>query len=343
MAFMMRPKALTFLPGLILALPPVVLAFGLANLQGLKAVGPLGLALVIGLAVRLVYTPGPLAQPGLEFAAKSLLRLGVVLLGVRLNLGLLFKAGPVVLFLDLLVIVLALLLINTVGKAMGMPRGLRLSLALGTGICGASAIAAGASVLRAREEHVSLAVAVVSLVGTMGVIGLTLVAPLFPSKAVLGLLAGATLHEVAQVLAVGAALGPSILDLATLAKLTRVALLAPTLLLVGVVLARREGGIPDDLRQGHHAPLLPPFLLGFLVLGSIASLGLIPQEWKNSLQTLSQVFTAISMAAIGLGVDMRNLRGHGLSAAWVGFVGYISLLIAVSLALAILGVATRAF
>lgn len=330
---MTRSAALKFFPGLVLVLPPVVLAFALANLPGLKAVGPLGLALLVGLVVRLVYTPWPAAGPGLDFAAKSLLRLGVVLLGVRLNLGLLFQAGPLILLLDLGVIALALLLVNAVGKAMGMPRGLRLSLALGTGICGASAIAAGASVVRAKEEHVSLAVAVVSLMGTIGALGLTLVAPWFHSQAALWLLAGATLHEVAQVLAVGAALGPSALDLATLAKLTRVALLAPTLLLLGVIVARREPS--GAVQQGNRPPLLPPFLLGFLALGGVASLGLIPPELKSGLQTASQVLTAISMAAIGLGVDLKSLRGHGLPAAWVGLVGFAFLLLAAGLVLAL--------
>ncbi|MER3490119.1 MAG: putative sulfate exporter family transporter [Meiothermus sp.] len=330
---MTRPAALKFLPGLVLVLPPVVLAFLLASLPGLKAVGPLGLALLVGLMLRLAYTPPTAVRPGLDFAAKSLLRLGVVFLGVRLNLGLLLQAGPLILVLDLGVIALALLLVNAVGKAMGMPRGLRLSLALGTGICGASAIAAGASVVRAKEEHVSLAVAVVSLMGTLGALGLTLIAPWFHSQAMLGLLAGATLHEVAQVLAVGVALGPSALDLATLTKLTRVALLAPTLLLLGVILARREGHLGDP--QGRRPPLLPPFLLGFIALGGLASLGLIPPELKGSLQTASQVLTATSMAAIGLGVDLRSLRGHGLPAAWVGFVGFAFLLLAAGLVLAL--------
>lgn len=101
--------------------------------------------------------------------------------------------------------------------------------------------------------------------GTIGALGLTLMAPWFHSQAALGLLAGATLHEVAQVLAVGAALGPSALDLATLAKLTRVALLAPTLLLLGVIVARRE--LSGAVRQGRRPPFCPPSSWGSLPWG----------------------------------------------------------------------------
>lgn len=317
-----------YAPGLLLVLPVVALAFALAELRGFRILGPLGLALFLGLLLRLVYLPPDPAKPGIELAAKGLLRLGVVFLGVRLNLALLVQAGPYLLLLDLGVVLLALLGISALGRSLGLSRGLRLCLALGTGVCGASAIAAGAQVVRAKEEEVSLAVAVVSLLGSLGALGLSLAAP-WVHPQTLGLLAGATLHEVAQVLAVGVALGPEALDLATLTKLTRVALLAPTLLGLGLFLAHRgeEGG-------RSRAPLLPPFLLGFLVLGAMNSLGLLPSFLKGLLLALSQVCTAAAMAAIGLGVEVRTLRGHGLRAAGVGLLGFAVLLLAVGLALA---------
>lgn len=328
-----RPASLV--PGLSLAALLCGAAFLLAPLPGLHLAGTLGLALFLGVAWRVALGLAPAAVPGVRFTAKTLLRLGIVLLGVRLNFGLLVSAGPLVLLLDLLIIGCGLLAVEGLGRLFKLPRSLRLVLAVGTSICGASAIAAAAPITGADEDEVSQAVGVISLLGALGVIGFTIIGPLLQLSDVhYGLLTGSTLQEVGHVLAAGAAAGSNALDLATVTKLTRVALLAPVLLLVSGLLNRNAGNIrvtesaaDTSAAAGKpvRAPLLPGFLLGFLLLGAVNSAGLIPPLAGSLLQQGSVVLTAAAMAAIGLGVDPLVLRRTGARTALVALLGFICL------------------
>ena len=322
------------LPGLVLTALLTTLAYSLDRLPGLGLLGTLGLALVLGLACRALFGLPKAAAPGVTFSAKTLLNLGVILLGARLNFALLYAAGPSVLLLDLLVVGAGMLTIERLGKRMGLTRGLRLALAVGSSICGPSAIAAAVPIIGANDDEVSVAVGTVSLLGALGAVGYILLAPLLElSPRVYGLMTGATLQSVGHVLAAGAAGGAGALDLATLTKLTRVALLAPVLLVVGWLLARygeagregagREGaGLERVASPKARPPLLPGFLIGFLALGALNSFGLIPRSLINILNPASVVLTTVAMAGIGLGVNFGVLRRIGGGAAVLALLGF---------------------
>lgn len=300
-------------------------AYALSRLPGFGLMGALGLALLLGLFWRALFGLPDTAVAGSRFSARTLLRIGVVLLGVRLDFALLYGAGPVVLGLDLLVIVFGLVVMERLGKWMSLPRGLRLTVAVGSAVCGASAIAAAAPVVGADSDEVSVSVGIISVLGTVGVVFYALLAPLLNmSVERYGLMTGSTLHEVAQVLAAGAAQGAEALDLATLTKLTRVALLAPVLLIIGSVLSRRDGASTTAHTSGIAAktPLLPAFLVGFLTVGVVNSLGFIPPALAGVMATASLVLTAASMAGIGLGVDFGVLRRIGGGPAVLAVVGF---------------------
>lgn len=320
--------------GLLLTGALAVVASLAARLPGLATLGPLGIAMLLGVLWRTAAGLGSALVPGATFAARTLLRVGVVLLGVRLDFALLLKAGPRVLLLDLLVVVIGTLAMERFGKMLGLGRGVRLGLALGSCICGAAAIAAAAPIIRASDDDVSVSVGIVSLLGTVGVVGFAVLAPVVGmSVQRYGLMTGATLHEVAQVLAAGAAHGARALDLATITKLTRVALLAPTLLIVGAVLRRRDaagnGGATGAVRR---PPLLPGFLIGFLALGALRSVGMVPAPMVPLLQTGSTVLMTAAMAGIGLAVDLRVVRRIGAPAVALAVAGF-----ALTLSLATLG------
>lgn len=327
-------------PGLGLAAALAVAATLTARLPGLAVLGPLGIAMVLGVAWRATAGLGTAALPGTVFAARTLLRVGVVLLGIRLDFGLLVAAGPRVVVLDLLVVTLGMLAMERLGKALGLERGLRLSLAVGSCICGAAAVAAAAPMIRASDDDVSVSVGIVSLLGTLGVIGFAVLAPILGmSVQRYGLMTGSTLHEVAQVLAAGAARGGAALDLATITKLTRVALLAPTLLVVGTILHRRDRirGVRDAGLTGRRPPLLPGFLIGFLALGALRSLGVVPGAWVGPLQNGSTILMTVAMAAIGLAVDLRVVRRIGAPAIVLALAGFAVTLTIATLATAGLG------
>lgn len=321
---------LGLVPGLALVLALVLVAFGLASVPHLGLVGPLVLALLVGLAWRRVFGLSAPLRDGTRFAARTLLKVGVVLLGIRLDFGLLAQVGWIILVADLLVISIGLLASELLGRALNMPRSLRLSLGVGTSICGASAIVAATSVTRARDQEVSVSIAVISLLGTLGVIGYTVGAQfLDPSGGLLGLMIGSTLQEVGHVIAAGYGVSREAGDLATLVKLSRVALLAPVLLLIGIV-----NGLGAEERAatagGKPPPVVPWFLGGFLLLGLINTSGLLPEAVYEPTYLSSVFLTAAAMAGIGLQVEVGSLVRTGTRALWVGSVAFLGLVLAMA-------------
>ena len=321
----LRPLHRHLLPGLLLVALLTAVSYGLASLPALALVGTLVIALIVGLAWRsLAGLPESLAG-GASFAARNLLRIGIVLLGVRLDFGLLLQVGPLVLLGSVAVVTLGLLGIEHLGRAAGLPRGLRLGIAVGTSICGASAILAAVPTARMKEEEAGVAVGIISVLGTVGVLGFALAASLLqPSEQLYGLVVGLTLQEVAQVLAAGYASGTEAGDLATIVKLSRVALLAPTLLTLSWLMGRREGTSPVT---GLRLPV-PLFLLGFLAVGALNSLGLIPLAIASVMEAASGLLMAAAMVGLGLGVDLSVFRRVGARAVLVGAAGFIGLVVA---------------
>jgi uncharacterized integral membrane protein (TIGR00698 family) len=307
----------------------------LAGLPGVKILGPLGLALLLGIATRALWGLPAWAKPGSSYAAKTLLRLGIVLLGVRLNFAKALAAGPLVLLLDGAMVTLGIVLVERLGKWLGLSRGLRLALAFGTGICGASAAVAAGSVVGAKDEEVSLAVGTVSLLGTVGVLGYIAAGQALGLAASptgqehYGLLTGATLQEVGQVVAASSALGPVAADLATLVKLTRVAMLAPALLLAQAILRLRDArnrftGSEDELLEASGPQnVFPVFLLGFLATGVLASSGFLPKSLLDVMQPASVLLTTAAMVGIGLSVDLRAIGRVGAKTIGIGAIGFV--------------------
>ena len=304
-------------------------AFGLARLPFGASLGPLVVALLLGVALA---ASGWARRrrlgesPGVRFVARDLLRLGIVLLGARLDVRVLAAIGPWALAGSVLGVIVAFAAVEAAGRLLRLPPELRRVVAIGTAICGASAIAAALPLLRARAEHASLAIATISLVGTVGVLGFAGWNALTDaSSGTAALLAGATLQEVGHVVAAGDALGEDAADTALLVKLSRVVLLAPTLVVLGLVTRRAR---TDE--AGTRPALLPGFVVGFLATSALVSVGAIPPTWATILADAGVIATAAAMAAIGLGVDLRVLRTRGRAAVTLGTLGFVALLAAMA-------------
>jgi uncharacterized integral membrane protein (TIGR00698 family) len=300
-------------------------AFALARLPLGSSLGPLVVALLLGVALAASGWARRRRlgeRPGVRFVARDLLRLGIVLLGARLDVRVLTEIGPWALAGSVAGVAVAFAVVEGAGRALRLPPELRRAVAVGTAICGASAIAAALPLLRARAEHASLAIATISLVGIAGVLGFAGWSALTDAPTgTAALLAGAALQEVGHVVAAGDALGQDAAETALLVKLSRVVLLAPTLLVLGWVSRRARAS-----EGGRRPALVPGFVAGFLATSALVSLGVIPPSWAAILAEGGVIATAAAMAAIGLGVDLRVLRARGRAAVVLGALGFVALL-----------------
>ncbi|QJC54358.1 putative sulfate exporter family transporter [Paenibacillus albicereus] len=326
-----RPR---LLPGLFLTALLAAAGRMLGELPGLGVLGPLVLAILLGMAYRewLGGVPDD-AAAGIAFSSKQLLRLGIVLLGMRLNLGDIAAAGPGVLAIDAIHIAVTIPLVCWLAGKLGADRRLGLLTACGTAICGAAAVAAIAPQLKAKGEETAVAAATVAILGTIFTIAYTLLQPLLPlGSAAYGAWAGSTLHEVAHALAAAEPYGEEALDMAVLVKLTRVAMLVPAALLIGLWTQRRklrrsgeQQAAAAGREGGGQRVQVPWFIFGFLATSGIHTLGFVPEEAAQALVTAAYLLIAMGMAGLGLGVDFATFRRLGGRVFAAGFGGSLLL------------------
>ena len=315
------------LPGVGLCVAVTAAAFALedveARLAGRAWLESLVLAILIGTAIRTAWTPGKVWRTGIDFSAKMLLEIAVVLLGASISAAILMSAGVGLLVGIAVVVALAICFSYGVGRMVGLPHRMATLVACGNSICGNSAIAAVAPVIGADGDDIAASIAFTAVLGVVVV----LVLPFFGialhmSGFQFGALAGLTVYAVPQVLAAAAPLGPVAVQVGTLVKLVRVLMLGPVCLILAL-LAVRSREEPDeaapsvtagDRPRGGRPPLhklIPWFILGFLALMAARSLGAIPDVALAPMAKAAGLLTVISMAALGLGVDIRVVARAG--------------------------------
>ncbi|MEM7050020.1 MAG: putative sulfate exporter family transporter [Acidobacteriota bacterium] len=319
-------------PGLLLASAIALVAFGLHAMLPTavgRAVGAVVLAVLLGLIVGQAVPTGEALAPGLRFAFQTLLRLAIVLLGVRLSFAQVAAIGGRAVLLILVLMALAL------GVAHGLGRWSRISprlaslIGVGTAVCGNSAIAAVAPVIAARDEEVSFAVATNTLFGTLAVFLYPMLAVLLGLDAVAyGTWAGVAVNDTSQVVAAGFAHSPEAGEVATAVKLTRNALMGFVILMMGWLYRTGGAGIPlgRRLRQS-----VPPFVLGFLAMAALRTVGAFDLlsaatgiDWVAVLSTASRWLILIALAAVGASTRLANLRRAGWRPLAVGLAAAVA-------------------
>ncbi|WP_336492065.1 YeiH family protein [Methylobacterium nigriterrae] len=315
------------LPGLVLCLVVTGAAVALEHVEvelfGRAWLEGLVLAILIGTAVRTAWTPSERWRAGIAFSAKTLLEIAVVLLGASLSVATILAAGPGLLVGIAAVVAVAIAVSYSLGRALGLPRRMAVLVACGNSICGNSAIAAVAPVIGADGGDVAASIAFTAVLGVLVVLGLPLLVPLLHlSHMQYGVLAGLTVYAVPQVLAATLPAGLVATQIGTLVKLVRVLMLGPVVLVLSMLASRlREetdgpaprvtaGGRPARGRVAIHH-LVPWFILAFLTMAALRSLGLIPQVALGPIATVATLLTIVSMAALGLGVDVRVVARAG--------------------------------
>lgn len=326
-----RVQVNRILPGLLLCIGVSLAALGLERLQlavsGRAWIETLVLAILLGTAVRTAWTPSERWRPGVDFSAKLVLEIAVVLLGASISAQAVRAAGPMLIGGIALIVAVSLAATYGMGRAVGLPRKMALLIASGNSICGNSAIAAVASVIGAKPKDVASAIAFTAVLGVAVVLLLPLGAGLLGlNMRSYGVVAGLTVYAVPQVLAATAPAGALAVQVGTMVKLIRVLLLGPLVLLLSVIGSRGEAGRLPALHR-----LVPWFIVGFVLLAVARSLGLIPDAAVAYFAFAATVLTVLAMAALGLGVDLRAIAAAG---ARVSLVVTLSLLLLAGMAFA---------
>ena len=315
----------SILPGLALCLVVTVASYALAAgeraLIGKAWLEALVLAILVGTCVRSLWTPAAKFHAGITFSAKYLLEIAVVLLGASVSGATILSAGPGLLIGIAGVVVIAILLSFGIGRLLGLPTRMALLVACGNSICGNSAIAAVAPVIGADSDDVAASIAFTAVLGVVVVLLLPLLGIILGmSGLAYGALAGLTVYAVPQVLAAASPLGALAIQTGTLVKLVRVLMLGPVCLVLSFVAPRLAPEIvpagevvAGETTRKHHGltHFVPWFIIGFLILVVCRSLGFVPTAAIAPLSKVATLLTVISMAALGLGVDVRTVAKAG--------------------------------
>lgn len=265
------------------------------------------IVILLGMAWRSVRPVPTRTIPGVRFAQRPVLRWAVAGLGFRLSLGELWRIGGPALGVVVISTFAALLFGWWIARRLGLGEKLSLLLGVGGAICGASAIVAADSVVQAERRDTALALGIITLLGTIGIL-------LYPAlhhalglpEFVYGVWDGASLHEMAQVVAAGFGVSDEAARVATVVKLARIALLAPVVLGLAWLLRRRQEGVGRAVV----APV-PWFLVLFVVFAAINSTGWIPASWSSVIRRVDLWLLAIGMAGVGLQIGLADIRSAG--------------------------------
>ncbi|MET0446531.1 MAG: putative sulfate exporter family transporter [Pseudorhodoplanes sp.] len=311
-------------PGLALAALVTLVAWGVERLEvhvlGNPFVDALVVAILLGTTLHTGFGLHPRARAGVHFASKSLLELAIVLLGASISFRTIEQAGGRMIAVVALVVLLSLVISYTLSRLLGLPDKLATLVACGNSICGNSAIVAAAPVIDARPEDVASSISFTAALGILVVLLLPLcVTVLGLNQWQYGVAAGLTVYAVPQVLAATHTIGVASVQIGTVVKLMRVLMLGPVVILLGLRSGRVNGRRPA-LRD-----MLPWFIIGFLLMMGLHSFDLIPAATLGPLQTASTVLTVLSMAALGLSVDLRAVMTAGGRVLAAGTLSLIAL------------------
>lgn len=284
--------------------------YTLAKVPGFQLIGQMALAIFLAVAYRHVFGYPEALKSGITFASKQLLRVAIMLYGLKLNIYIIVQDGIGLLLRDAFIIVFAIGFTLWLAKRLKAERNISLLLGVGTGVCGAAAIAAVAPIVKAKEEDTALSVGIIALLGTLFAVTYTFIAPILPlSMGDYAIWAGLSLHELAHVVLAAAPAGDDGLALALLAKLGRVLLLIPLCFILVFIMKRKNAQTSHEKTNIQ----IPYFLFGFIIfslLGTFVLGPIIPVNDTviNGVSEATTWLLTAAMVGLGLNINLRDLR-----------------------------------
>ncbi|WP_369823652.1 YeiH family protein [Sporosarcina sp. P7] len=288
------------------------IGYVLAKVPGFDHIGQMACAIIIAVAYRHFFGYPEMIRSGIAFSSKHLLRTAIILYGLKLNIDTVLSDGLGLLARDVGVIIFAIFMTIWLAKIFKADKNISLLLGVGTGVCGAAAIAAVAPIIKAKDEDTAIGVGIIALMGTVFAIGYTILRTILPLDSIeYGMWAGISLHEVAHVALAGAPAGEDGLAIALLAKLGRVFLLVPLCFIFIAIMKRKhtdETGTKIEF---------PWFLVGFIILSILGSYVFghsipVSDHVMEGVFTLTTWLLTAAMVGLGLNVSLRDVKDRAM-------------------------------
>ncbi|OEJ08938.1 hypothetical protein BHE89_10040 [Shigella sp. FC1967] len=314
-----------WLPGLLLTGVLTALAIYIGDIPWFSSMGlgALTLAILFGIIVGNTFYPiaKPYSDEGVKFAKHYLLRTGIILYGFRLTFQQIADVGATGLIIDAIMLISTFLIAMWIGrKYFGLDEQTVILIGAGSSICGAAAVMATEPVVKAQASQVAVAVSTVVIFGTIGIFlypwfyHLNAFAGWLPfTEETFGIFSGSTIHEVAQVVAVGHSISPDAENAAVISKMIRVMMLAPFLIILSTYLSKKKSKANNGAQATEKSPItIPWFAVFFIVMAGFNSLNLIPASIVNYIVTIDTILLAMAMVALGLTTHISAIRQAGV-------------------------------
>ncbi len=324
-------KILSIIPGIVLSLGIAIIAKLLEtfeNANGLHIIGASVIALFIGMIINSFYKPNDITSPGIKFTSKKLLKFAIILLGASLNIRTVLTVGRFSLTVMIFTLATCFGLGAVIGKALGLNWKTSSLINAGTGICGGSAIAAIAPVIEADDTDIAYGMSATFLFDTIMIVIFPLLGHYMNlSDAAFGLWAGTAVNDTSSVVATGYAFSEAAGDFATMVKLTRTLAIIPAVLAFAAInmhITKKQNSNSKEIKVNIRT-IFPWFIVGFLMMSALTSLGLLPNAIISVLKDISKFIMVAALAAIGLNTNFKSLCRSGARPMLHGFI--VSLLV----------------
>ncbi|QIG06554.1 YeiH family putative sulfate export transporter [Proteus sp. ZN5] len=312
-------------PGLLLTGVLTALAIYIGDIPWFSSMGlgALTLAILFGIIVGNTFYPvaKPYSDEGVKFAKHYLLRTGIILYGFRLTFQQIADVGATGLIIDAIMLTSTFLIAMWIGrKYFGLDEQTVILIGAGSSICGAAAVMATEPVVKAQASQVAVAVSTVVIFGTIGIFlypwfyHLNAFAGWLPfTEETFGIFSGSTIHEVAQVVAVGHSISPDAENAAVISKMIRVMMLAPFLIILSTYLSKKKSKANNGAQATEKSPItIPWFAVFFILMAGFNSLNLIPASIVSYIVTIDTILLAMAMVALGLTTHISAIRQAGV-------------------------------
>ncbi|MBO1198711.1 YeiH family putative sulfate export transporter [Staphylococcus simiae] len=305
---MTSSKNKNFIIGLLLTFVVALFSFLVAKLPVLDKVGALTIAILIAIFYRHFKGYPEAYRSGITFSSKYLLRFAIILYGLKLNIFDIIGQGSKLLAIDVGVVIFSIGMMLLVNRLLNGDKNIALLLGVGTGICGAAAIAAVAPIFKSKENDTAISIGIIALIGTIFSLIYTAIFAVFSMTTnVYGAWSGVSLHEIAHVVLAGGFGGSDALKIALLGKLGRVFLLIPLTIVLVLVMRFKSSESTEKSRVS-----IPYFLIGFVIMALVNTYITIPPTILNILNTISTICLLMAMVALGLNVAFKDLKNRAL-------------------------------